>query len=482
MTLSGYRRRALAGLSIGAILAAGLATPAQAKSEENVSGDLRNLRLALELRHAIQQQNFKDILDKAPVGTAAAFRLAATADDKYEHVPGPKSRAFAAAAAPAPIHQTPNVDATVIELASNGRTLSAANVLLSPQYPNGKVVPLDDNLATDQVRWRAWDDAEWDTNGGQGTVDAIPGRENAALDFMSPYPASVLKLMVGFGILQLVDRGEIALDDNYAFDRTGAPNTACGLNVTKPIRQFFDEMITVSRNESTCALIKLLHDHNAMDPLNQQFKDLGLPMLQLIKTRKVDGGGWGWTQMNALDTAKLLLIVNGGPGTLWHAPDGTRVTKALLSDSSRAFFLKELHEQGLNQVLSTTNWCGKSYPAPGIPQRTAERWINPVDGTMTVDGRVYGQDVRPCQETAQVTFAHKTGLVDTAGNDAGIVKNLPGKSRRHFIVVIHSNLGDRYIDVNRPADAPGIYPLAYSEKYGKLGRAIDQLVRRHYNP
>jgi hypothetical protein len=56
------------------------------------------------------------------------------------------------------------------------------------------------------------------------------------------------------------------------------------------------------------------------------------------------------------------------------------------------------------------------------------------------------------------------GSVDTAGNDAGIVKNLPGKARRHFIVVVHSNLGDRYLAVDRPADQPGIYPLAYSEK------------------
>ena len=42
--------------------------------------------------------------------------------------------------------------------------------------------------------------------------------------------------MVGFGVLQLVDRGVIGLDDNFAYDRTGAPNRACGDNVTKPIR------------------------------------------------------------------------------------------------------------------------------------------------------------------------------------------------------------------------------------------------------
>ncbi len=481
MTLPIRRRYLVAGLTVAALLATGLTATAQAGEKgASKSTNWRNARLAVELRQAIRDQQFEAVLDKAPPGTAMAAKIAADTDEGYEA--GPRRRAFAAAAAAAPIHQTPNVDATVIELAANGRTLAAANVLLSPKYPNGKIVPLDRNLSTEDVRWRKWDDAGWDANAGQGTVDAVPGRENASMDFMSPYPASVLKLMVGYGILRLVDQGVITLDENYAYDRTGAPNTACGLNVTKPIRQFFDEMQTVSRNESTCALIKLLHQKNAMDPLNQHFKDLGLPMLQLVKTRTVDGGGWGNTQMNALDTAKLLLIVNGGPGTLWTAPDGTRVTKDLLSASSREFYLKTLGEQGLNQVLSTTNWCGRAYPAQGIKQRTAERWINPADGTMKVDHRVYGQDVRPCQTTAEVEYLHKTGLVDTAGNDAGIVNNLPGKARRHFIVVVHSNLGDRYSDANRPADPPGIYPVAYTEKYATLGAAIDKLVTKHHNP
>jgi hypothetical protein len=239
-------------------------------------------------------------------------------------------------------------------------------------------------------------------------------------------------------------------------------------------------MITVSKNESTCALIKLLHDHQAMDSLNQEFVDLGLEMLRLVGTDPNTGGRWGGSNMNALDTAKLLLLINGGAGTLWRAPDGTPVTKSVLSDSSRSFFLTMLGEQGLNQVLSTTNWCGRAYPAPGIPQLTPERWINPTDGTMTIDGRVYGQDVRPCQATAEVTYAHKTGFVDTSGNDAGIVKSLPGKDQRNYIVVIQSNLGDRYIDVNRPADPPGIYPVVYTEKYGKLGLAIDTFVTRHF--
>jgi hypothetical protein len=375
------------------------------------------------------------------------------------------------------VHQTPNLDTAVIELDSSGHATAAANVLLSPQYPDGTVVPLDDNLSTDQVRWRRWDDAEWDGNHGRGTVDAMAGRQNAPIDFMSPYPASVLKLLVGYGVLQLVDRGTITLTEQYRFDPAGASHGVCGDTATKPVRQFFDEMITVSDNGSTCALIKLLHDHDAVGRLNRQFRDLGLPMLQLAGTRAVDGGGnWGHIQMNALDTAKLLMIVNGGPGALWTRPDGTAVTQALLTTESRRFFLHVLAEQGLNQVLSTTNWCGRAYPAPGIPQHTAYRWIDPVDGTMTVGRRVYGQDIRPCQARAEVTYLHKTGLTDTSANDAGIVRSLPGRRCRHYIVVVHANLGDRYVDANRPADPPGLHPVAYTEKFGTLGRAIDRLV------
>ncbi|MCW2611741.1 MAG: hypothetical protein JWM15_2987 [Cryptosporangiaceae bacterium] len=457
------------------VVVAGIGAPAEAVHDRTSVSDRHGARLAAGLRHAIVDQHFDEVLDTLPPGSAASTRATAHRDDGYEATPGQLTRGLGAAA-PVRIHQTPNLDVAVIELRANGRARAAADVLLSPQYPDGKVVPLDKNLSTDQVRWRRWDDAEWDDNHGRGTVDAVPGRANAPIDFMSPYPASVLKLMVGFGILQLVDRGAIALDESYRFDPTGAPNDYCGGIVTKPIRRFFDEMITVSKNESTCALIKLLHDHDAMDPLNQEFQDLGLSMLQLVGTRTVDGGHWADSQMSALDTAKLLMIINGGRGTLWTRPNGTAVTSALLSDASRQFFRRELAEQGLNQVLSTTNWCGRSYPAPGIPQLTPTRWIDPADGTVTVDGRVYGQDVRPCQAAAEVLYLHKTGLTDTSGNDAGIVRSLPGKPRRNYIVVVHANLGDRYIDANRPADPPGVYPVAYTEKYGRLGRAIDHLV------
>jgi len=78
------------------------------------------------------------------------------------------------AATPQPIHQTPDMDAAVIELDDAGRPAAMADVQLSPQYPHGVTVPLDLRmLATGQIRYRWWDDDEWDANGGKGTRDVL---------------------------------------------------------------------------------------------------------------------------------------------------------------------------------------------------------------------------------------------------------------------------------------------------------------------
>jgi hypothetical protein len=47
---------------------------------------------------------------------------------------------------------------------------------------------------------------------------------------------------------------------------------------------------------------------------------------------------------------------------------------------------------------------------------------------------------------------------------------------RNYIVVVNSNLGARYTDANRPADPPGIYPVAYTEKLGLLGKSLDSIM------
>jgi hypothetical protein len=459
---------AAAAVAIG-VTAASAGVSAQATTTADVP-------IAEYLRQTLDRLGFQEVVDLAPPATAQFNALNVDVDSDAV-TPQQRAQQFAAAA-PQPIFQQPQIDVSVLELDDAGRIVSSGTVLMSPQYPHGVVVPVDANHHTTAVRYRQWDTAGWYANRGQGTIDVVPGRESAPLDFMSPYPASVLKLMVNFGILRLVDQGVIGLDDTYSYQpETISP--LCGPASSNTVRNYVDASLTVSSNAATCALIKLLWDRQAMDGLNQAFQDLGLETLRLVGTRPSNGGNWSNSiTMSSLDTAKLLLLLNGARGKLWTTPAGVAVTASSgLSASSRQLFVSKLGEQGWNWMLSTTNYCGRGYPAPGIPQVTANRWIG-ADGTVTVEGNRFGQDVRPCNQAAQVSFAHKPGWTSNAGSDAGIVKSLPGKQKRKYIITVFSNLGDRYQDPGRPATPTGIIPVEYTQKFAQLGAAIDEYETR----
>jgi hypothetical protein len=430
--------------------------------------------VARYLRQTMDRLRFQQVLDLAPPGSAQ-FRVLDSGVDEDATTPAQRERMYAAAVSPKPIAQQPQIDATILELNRAGRVVSAGTVLMSPQYPHGIIVPVDRNLATSQVRWTQWDDLGWYANHGVGTIDVVPGRQNAPVQFMLPYPASVLKLMVAFGVLRLADQGVISLAGTYDYQPTSASSVSlCGTASSNTIRSYLDASLTQSSDPASCALIKLLWDHGAIGALNQEFQDLGLATLHLEGTNPATGGHWtNAVTMSSLDAAKLLALINGGPGTLWTAPDGMPVTRAVLSASSRRFFLRELGQQGWNWMLSTTNYCGAAYPAAGIPQVTAKRWIAP-DGTVTVAGNHFGRDVRPCNRAAKVTFAHKPGWVSNGGADAGIVRSLPGQPFRHYIIAVFSNLGDQYQDPGRPATPPGVISPWYTQKFAQLGALIDQ--------
>jgi len=426
--------------------------------------------LAEFLRGKMDELAFQEVVDLAP--PAKTTKVATTDKD----APANRVKKLAVAAAE-PISQQPQIDATVLELDAAGKITGSATVLMSPQHPNGVVVPVDDNHHTTAVRWRQWDDNGWYANKAQGTIDIVPGRENAELDFMSPYPASVLKLMVNFGVLRMVDQGVIKLDDTYQYQPT-ASSSLCGTATSAKIGDYLDKSLTESSNPATCALVKMMWDHDAVTGLNQSFQDLGLETLQLKNTNPANGGRWSNpVTMTSLDTAKLLAAINGGEGTLWTTPAGEAVTKDVLSDSSREVFLSKLNGQGWNWMLSTANYCGRDYPAAGIPQKVADRWVG-TDGKVTVAGSRFGQDVRPCNEAAEVTFAHKPGWVGNSGADAGIVKSLPGKKDRHYIIAVFSNLGDQYQDPGRPATPSGTVPVEYTQKFAQLGAAVDAFETR----
>lgn len=396
------------------------------------------------------------------------------------------------------IAHPPNVDVAVIQLDAAGRAVAWANVLLSRDYPDGVVVPVDLHRGAESVRFRRWDIDRW--NGGRfapGSTnptslkgwkdnppltdadDIVPGRTNAPLEFMSPYPASLFKLLIAFHVMRLVDAGEWTPDTEVTYEPAG------GRAETRPLRAWLDPMITVSDNHATKALIQMLHRRERIEALNQEFRDLGLGTLQLNGTRASDGYGWGPGQfhMTAFDTARLLWLIEGPEGNLWQRPDGTWVTARHLSPASRELLKKMLLEQALHEALSTSCLFGALHVRPGIPAVIAPRWIDPATGHVWRVGVNYGCDVRPGQALAEVTFAHKTGLTYNYASDAGIVNSLPGKPFRRYLIAFFANTGYRYTDEVFAGRARGPYadpvtPIAYTQRIPALGKAIDDALIR----
>lgn len=398
----------------------------------------------------------------------------------------------------APLARLPNVDLAVIAFPA-GCPPAGASVLLSADFPDGRVNAVDP--ATGQVtgvRFRRWDIHRWNRgaagpNGGRSwsrdppltdADDIVPG--STGVDFHLPYPASNFKLLVATQALRLVDRGALALDEVILYEGAGWP-----------LRDWMDSMITRSDNTSTRAILRKLHQLGAMDPLNSLFAGLGLPTLQIHGTSPEDGGTWnpGSFHMGAWDTARLLWLLDpDAPRPSWQAPAGSRrppgtspdrptpppgpVDPDFLSPASRALLLGLLREQSFHEALSTTALCGLSAITPGIPALLPTRWIA-ADGSVTLDGLRRAQDARPCNASAEVLFAHKTGLTLNYGSDAGIVTGLPGRARRHYILALFTNLGYRYADAER---AGGPLPcltegVCYTQRIPALGARIDAMLR-----
>ena len=71
---------------------------------------------------------------------------------------------------PAPkIAHPPNVNVAVLQLDAQGKLVDRAYVILSRDYPDGLVVPLDNNLGVTSVRFLRWDIDR--SNGGKFSSD-----------------------------------------------------------------------------------------------------------------------------------------------------------------------------------------------------------------------------------------------------------------------------------------------------------------------
>jgi hypothetical protein len=385
-----------------------------------------------------------------------------------------------------PIRALPNVDVAVIELDSTGHVVGAANVLLDRDKPDGYRVSLDPRtLAPRGVEFTQWRTARWNTqdawDAGPAADDVLAGA-GSDVEFMVPYPASVLKVMVAYAIVRLVDDGSITLDTEHTYRRVDG--RGCEVDGrTRTIAEWMDGMITVSGNGPTCALLQVLEDLGELDAANDHFAELGLETLRMFPAQRDVGAVWldapARMTMGAMDTAKLLLLVSGSTRNLWRGPDGRPVRADVLSADSRAFLEGLLLEQGFHEVLSTGLLCGSEDTVAGIPALVPARFIAP-NGHGIVAGIDFGYDVRPCNATAEVTFAHKTGLISVAGNDAGIVRALPGEDGRWYVVAINASVGTRFGDAawarSSPNACDGAPFVCYPPAFARTGAAIDQLV------
>ncbi len=257
--------------------------------------------------------------------------------------------------------------------------------------------------------------------------------------FIAPYPASLIKLMVAVGAARLVDQGVTAWDEVWPFD---------GRRLT--VAQWTEPMITVSDNDATRALVALLHARGLIraqpdDPARERnalhtlFEQRGLHTLRLARTRadggwfNRDGAGVGHLQMTAWDTVRLLWLLLPDTPAPWLLPG----TSALLSDAACARLWEWLDQQALHQVLSSTLIAGLPGWQRGIPAQLPARWLRP-DGSARVESQDYPPDIRPAQAAARVRFAHKTGTTASYASDAGMVRSLAPGGRRYLIALIAS--------------------------------------------
>lgn len=209
----------------------------------------------------------------------------------------------------------PSIDLAVVAFPRQARPVWA-NVLFSREHAQGIVADIgsdggpvrnihfDADVRDDQQRSVAWwPDSDWQR------LHVPPLWGDGPHRFVAPYPASLAKLMVAVGVARVVDQQAASWDD--PLEHAGAVHS---------VAQHGEEMIAVSGNNSTSALVAMLHRcgmlGTAGDRLHDAFALYGLPTLRLENTRP-DGGwgnaagaGVGQLQMTAWDTARLVWLLD----------------------------------------------------------------------------------------------------------------------------------------------------------------------------
>lgn len=306
----------------------------------------------------------------------------------------------------APLGWHPSIDLAVALFPRGGGVPVCANVLFSREHPQGLVARFGsgfgavNNIAFQaDVRDAAGDSYAWLPASDWSRI-AFPGWFGQGPRFVAPYPASLLKTMVAVGVGLLVDSGR----SDWALP------LAYGAQ-TRPVGDWLFDMITVSSNEATSALVAHLHDRGAIrreggrevhNEMHALFAAARLPGLMIANTQP-DGGwgnaagsGVGQIQMTAWDALRLM----------WRLDADAPPQPALVSAASRDVIRRALEAQKLHHNLSSESLRALPGWVPGIPSR----------------------------------FAHKTGNTQNYGSDAGIVHD----GDLHYLIAVTTSLGMRY--------------------------------------
>ncbi|MBK6469533.1 MAG: serine hydrolase [Betaproteobacteria bacterium] len=296
----------------------------------------------------------------------------------------------------APLGLHPSIDLALAVFPRTGPP-RWANVLSSREHPQGVVAELGpDAGAVRNVQFlcdlqnERGESIVWLPGADWSTLDFRPLSGNGPWRFVAPYPASLLKLMVAFGVALAVDRG------------------LCHWPAA------LEPMIVISDNRSTDECVALMHRCGVVGLLNQSLAERGLTTLQLNDTtpaggwRNADGAGVGHIHMTAWDSLRLLWLIDAAaPPPPWLPPG----LPPLLQPASAARLHDVLRRQQLEETLSSGSLKHLPGWVPGLPDA-------PV-------------------------FAHKTGNTDNYASDAGIVQ----QGGTHYIVSVFTSLGRRYAPV-----------------------------------
>ncbi len=353
-----------------------------------------------------------------------------------------------------------------------------ANVLFSREFPDGVIADtgpqahaithvqyLQDqtNAAGDSIAWSP--DSDW----SRMAWVPLNTPSAAACRFVSPYPASLIKLMVALGVGRVVDGGYTHWDSLWTYG-----------GVQKSVSAWTESMVVASNNDATSAMVALLHTAGLIvsnasgetNHLNRWFDSLGLSTLRLSDTRpdggwrNGDGAGVGHLHMTAWDTVRLLWLVDEPGAASAVPPWRTNASVPILLPESRRRIWGFLQDQGLHEILSSTVLAGVPGWQAGLAAHVPMRWLQ-ADGSAQVEDAMFPADIRACNAQSRVQFAHKTGTTDNYASDAGRVTPLQGAGG-HYLIALTSNLGRRY------APHPD---CATDWRIPRLGASIDQWLQ-----